>query len=386
MTIKPLHNINEYQSLSSRDDDVTPVDRFIAKRAERSFKFVTAGAVTLAMIVAAVVLTIRKNSMDTVHIYQTAMAGSSGMKEISSGLLQFGNVRCAFNEETNSYSCPNLYGRPPGFVEIDTNSTYQVIQGFGGAFTEATALNFYKLPRSVQNHVIELYFGKDGIGLTLGRVHINSCDFSTKSYNFDNVDGDYELAYFDNEVTHDNAYMLPLIRLAMEASASPIKLMVSPWSPPAWMKTPVNSSTPGKTSMTGSASPNGLRDDPQVKLAWARYISRFISAYKKKGVPVWSVTPQNEPEFAAPWEACTYTAEYEKEFIDGYLGPVLRSDHPDIRILGFDHNKDHLVAWTKTLTGGKEGAKYVDGMAFHCKNFLYFKKKSVCFRVVVLFV
>jgi O-glycosyl hydrolase len=48
------------------------------------------------------------------------------------------------------------------------------------------------------------------------------------------------------------------------------------------------------TSMTGSAYPNGLRDDPPTKLAWARYISKFIRAYGRKGVPIWSVTPQNE--------------------------------------------------------------------------------------------
>ncbi len=82
--------------------------------------------------------------------------------------------------------------------------------------------------------------------------------------------------------------------------------------------------------MLGSAQPNGLIDTHEVKLSWARYISRFIEAYNQQGVPIWAVTPQNEPEFAAPWEACSYTAEYERDFIETYLGPVLNEDHPEV--------------------------------------------------------
>jgi len=66
--------------------------------------------------------------------------------------------------------------------------------GFGGAFTEASAYNFYKLSEKVRQRVIELYFGKDGIGFTLGRIHINSCDFSLDTYSFDDVNKDYDVS------------------------------------------------------------------------------------------------------------------------------------------------------------------------------------------------
>jgi len=56
--------------------------------------------------------------------------------------------------------------------------------------------------------------------------------------------------------------------------------------------------------------------------------SKFISAYKSKGVDLWGVTPQNEPEFAAGWDACVYTPEYEAEFVREHLGPILHQDHP----------------------------------------------------------
>jgi glucosylceramidase len=78
--------------------------------------------------------------------------------------------------------------------------------GFGGAFTEAAALNWRSLSEEDQEAVIQLYFGspaEGGHGYSLGRVPINSCDFSPASYNFDNVTGDKELAHFDTSVKHD---------------------------------------------------------------------------------------------------------------------------------------------------------------------------------------
>lgn len=183
------------------------------------------------------------------------------------------------------------------------------------------------------------------------------------------------------EVTHDNIEIIPFLLDAMIKSKRPINLVASPWSPPPWMKVPM---ADGNASMTGSSTPNGLKDDPRVKQAWARYLSKFITAYQNKGVPIWAITPQNEPEFPAPWEACSYNASYEKGFIRDYLGPVLRSEHPDLKILAFDHNKDHLKDWTKVMLVDDSFtnavgtppdyvnrsvvvADLIDGMAFHCE-------------------
>jgi hypothetical protein len=93
----------------------------------------------------------------------------------------------------------------------------------------------------------------------------------------------------------------------------------------------------------------------------------FVPVYVLLGVPIWAITPQNEPEFAAPWEACAFNQTYERDFINKYLGPTLDQNHPDVLILAFDHNKDHLFDWAKTVMGGDTGPNggYVDGMAFH---------------------
>ena len=285
-----------------------------------------------------------------------------------------------------------LHGPAAAIVAINRLKERQTIIGFGGAFTEASAVNFQKLPSEAKEEVLEAYWGVDGIGYTMGRIPINSCDFSVASYNFDDVDGDWELKFFDETLAHDwENGMISLIRAAMataKASGSPfqMKLFGSPWSPPGWLKYRQDPETNpgGEYSMTGSHQPNGLIASEIGKATWALYMSKWISAYEAAlssddNFQLWGVTVQNEPEFAAAWEACKYNASAEAEFIREYLGPTLRRDHPGLKIMAFDHNKDHLEAWTAEMfsdqagrfnMNGEEmdgaGAEgYVDGMAFH---------------------
>jgi glucosylceramidase len=170
-------------------------------------------------------------------------------------------------------------------------------------------------------------------------------DFCVKSYNFDNVTGDSDLVYFDGEVTHDQAHMIPFIKRANEtlrswnSKAPGLRVFASPWSPPAWMKFPVPPNN--FPTMDGSAVPQGLMNE--YFASWALYFSKFITAYKNQGttpvvlligtlvsnssgfsgVNLWGITVQNEPEFAAPWEACVYNATTELDFIGNFLGPQL---------------------------------------------------------------
>ena len=202
-----------------------------------------------------------------------------------------------------------------GYVQVDTSKKYQVIEGFGGAFTEASAKTWMRLPVHERKRVIELYFGENGAGYTLGRVHMNSCDFCVESYDFAPVDNDYELKHFDSNVKHDQTEMIPLMRAAkkaVEQRGQDFKLFASPWSPPAWLKAP-NSIPPmrptitfdGNRSMLGSAHPLGLRNSPEVFAAWALYYSKFAEAYDRQNLTLWGFTVQNEPEFSAPCDAAS---------------------------------------------------------------------------------
>ena len=198
-----------------------------------------------------------------------------------------------------------------------------------------------------------------------GRVPLNSCDFSVESYTFDEVNDDFDLKHFDMNVTHD-AQKDGMIDMILRATAvfnaawnntdinteevkdGDFKMFASPWSPPSWMKAPhswkdKDAGVVHASGMTGSAQPSCLREgtgkDSKYAKAWALYFSKFISAYKAYGVPLEAVIVQNEPEFPAPWEACSYTPETEADFVGYHLGPQLEKDHPDVKIFMFDHNK-----------------------------------------------
>jgi glucosylceramidase len=249
---------------------------------------------------------------------------------------------------------------------VDTSKTFQEILGFGGAFTEASAINWRKLSKADQDKVIHLYFSspeEGGLGYTLGRVPMNSCDFSPASYTFDDVDGDMELTSFDSSVGHDvTSGMIPMILQAQEsvkARGHPLKMYTSPWSPPAWMKEAVW----GQQSMLLSAEPTGLMKSMQRP--WAKYFSKFIAAYRAHGIDMWGVTVQNEPEAAVGWEACLWTPEYMATFVRDHLGPVLEAEQPGVKIIGFDHNKDHVYNFAKAAYSDPEAAKYFYGMGVH---------------------
>ncbi|KAF1315811.1 Glucosylceramidase, partial [Globisporangium splendens] len=246
------------------------------------------------------------------------------------------------------------------FIAVDVSKKFQEMLGFGGAFTEAAALQFAKLSPEKQEEVLELYFDKeDGAAYEFGRVPMGSCDFSVGSYSFNDVANDTTMSHFDSSVSHDTKLLIPFIQRALEKNPK-LKMLLAPWSPPVWMKRGSKDYVP---SMLGSVDPVGLRDD--ARGAWALYFSKFISAYKNYGINFWGLTPQNEPEFAAPWEACKYNAPYEAEFIGSFLGPVIKRDHPDVKIMVFDHNRDTVHHWADTIFNHPEASKYVEGIASH---------------------
>jgi len=239
-------------------------------------------------------------------------------------------------------------------LRVLKTTTYQTVLGFGGAFTEAAAYVFSQMNSTAQQEILNAYFGPNGNKYSVCRTHINSCDFSLASFSFDDMVDDFSLSNFT--IAHSTKWMIPFILAAIKTSSIPIKIYGSPWSPPAWMK--------GNGQMDGSSSP-GLKPDPRVHQAWALFFSKFLTAYKNLGINLWGITIQNEPEFAAPWEACTYTAEEQRDFLKTYLGPQMAKDHPNVTIMIWDHNKDHVVNWVRTIFSDPDAAKYAQGTAVH---------------------
>jgi glucosylceramidase len=237
-------------------------------------------------------------------------------------------------------------------IAVNPDQTFQTIEGFGGAFTEAAAVTWHTLSLAKRNEVLHACFDLDvGNSYTLCRVHMNSCDFSLDNYAHVETPGDVELQSFN--IDRDRQALLPFIKAAQQVAVRPLKLLVSPWSPPAWMK-------------SNGEMNNGGHLLPQYRLAWARCYVRFIEEYKKEGVPVWGVSVQNEPAANQRWDSCLYTAEEERDFVRDFLGPELaRAGLAHIRIIVWDHNRDLMVERASVIYSDTEAAKYVWGAGFH---------------------
>ena len=237
-------------------------------------------------------------------------------------------------------------------ILLDASKTFQTIVGFGGALTDAAAETYFKLPEAVRQQIINAYFNPEtGIGYTLCRTHINSCDFSSASYSYDEVPGDTKLEHFSIE--QDRKIRIPLIKQALTVSNNGFKLFASPWSPPAWMK-------------TNNDMLHGGTLKPEFRQTWADYFVHFIRAYKAEGISIWGVTVQNEPMATQTWESCIFTAEDERDFVRMFLGPTLkRSGLPDVKIIIWDHNRGIMYQRAKVVYDDTEASKYVWGAGFH---------------------
>jgi len=239
---------------------------------------------------------------------------------------------------------------------VDPARRMQTLLGFGGAFTEAAALTWQQLSPAAADEFIRACFSpSEGHGYTLCRVPMGSSDFGLGNYAHAEQGGDFALASFN--IDHDRRHILPLIHAAqavVQGSAGrPLRLLASPWSPPAWMKT------------TGAMN-NGGQLRPECRAAWAQCCVKFIQAYAAEGVPIWGVSVQNEPQAVQRWDSCIYSAEEERDFVRDHLGPALHAAGlAHVKVVVHDHNRDELLQRAATVYADPEAAKYVWGAGFH---------------------
>ena len=236
-------------------------------------------------------------------------------------------------------------------VFVEPKKTFQTFLGIGAALTDSSAETFAKIPADKQKEFLTAYFDKEkGIGYTLARTNIHSCDFSSGSYTY--VDeGDKDLKTFN--VEHDRQFRLPFIKKAMQAAGGKLTMFASPWSPPAFMKTTGNMLKGGKLK-------------PEFAQSWANYYTKFIKTYEKEGIPIWGISVQNEPMATQKWESCVYTAEDERDFLKNHLGPTMKKEGlGDKKIIVWDHNRDLIYQRVNTIMSDPEAAKYAWGIGYH---------------------
>ena len=235
-------------------------------------------------------------------------------------------------------------------VNLYPEIRYQEIMGFGGAITEASGYAFSKMSAEKQQEILDAYFGPEGNSYTMARVALDSCDFSLGNYSAVTDKNDESLSTFT--LARDHQYILPLLERAQKRAGTELVLMLSPWSPPAFMKS--NGQKNGGGSLLH-----------EYYALWAEYICRYIKEYKALGFDITMITVQNEPKAVQKWDSCIYTAQEEKAFLRDYLHPALKKHGLDnVGIYIWDHNKERVYDRAKEIIDEKTDSM-VAGVAFH---------------------
>ncbi|PKP52649.1 MAG: glycosyl hydrolase family 30 [Bacteroidetes bacterium HGW-Bacteroidetes-1] len=236
-------------------------------------------------------------------------------------------------------------------ISVLPGEEFQLITGFGGSFTEASAHLLNRLNKENRDKILEAYFGESGSRYSLTRTHMNSCDFSLGNYSYAPVEGDKELEHFSIQEDMDD--IIPMIKDARSLSKDGFKIISSPWTAPPWMK--------------DNKDWRGGKLLPEYYNTWALFFSKYIDAYKKEGIDIWGFTVENEPlGNDSNWESMHYSPQEMNEFVKNHLGPRLNADGHKVKILGFDQNRgEELKNWVDVMFDDVDANQYYDGTAIH---------------------
>lgn len=240
-------------------------------------------------------------------------------------------------------------GEGRGEVEVDLKRRGQTFLGFGGALTESACYVLSLMGDSLRDEVLTNYFSPDGLDYALARVAIGSCDFALDSYGY-LAEGDETLGSFD--IRREEKYVIPALKAASARHGSPLLLLASPWSPPAFMKN-------NKSLIGGGHLLAGCYD------LWCSYMALYFQEMAERGLLFSFVTPQNEPQASQVWESCLYSAEEEGKFVLRLREALDEHGFSRIGIFVHDHNLDILPERVEKMFEDVAVKKASEGIAFH---------------------
>ena len=245
-------------------------------------------------------------------------------------------------------------------INLYPEITYQTFEGFGGAITDAAGYVYSQMNDAQKQALMNAYFSPDRMNYQFVRIPIDSCDFSLDQYE---ASSKPDLSDFSFERVEK--YILPMLDDAEKAAGRKLKLLLSPWSPPAYMK-------------TNGERAHGGKLKPECYGLWAEYLCRYIQEYKDRGYHVAGLTLQNEAKAVQTWDSCVFTAQEEKVFLKDDLWPAMeRHGLTDIHVYLWDHNKERVWEWMRDIID-EETNSMIAGAAFHWYSGDHFEALDIC--------
>jgi glucosylceramidase len=223
---------------------------------------------------------------------------------------------------------------------VNPDLTFQTMDGFGLALTGGSAQVMYRLEPVKRAALLQELFGKNG--MTVLRISVGASDLDSVVFSYEDEPGKFSL-------DKSKPDLIPLLKEIIAVNPA-IKIMASPWSAPAWMKD--NLYSKGGSLME------------KYYVTYAEYLAKYIQEMAKEGIPIWSLTPQNEPLNPGNNPSMYMSAQMQGNFIAKALGPVFEKQGIQTKIVIYDHNCDH-PEYAIELLNVPEVRKYVNGSAFH---------------------
>ncbi len=235
-------------------------------------------------------------------------------------------------------------------VNLYPQMEYQRFEGFGGAITESAGFVYSQMDEEEKKELIKDYFSKDTMKYCMVRIPIDSCDFSLGHYEAVSDPSDVEWNSF--QLDRLETYIFPLLEDAQIEYGNKIPIMLTPWSPPSFMK------TNGERNNGGSLK-------KEYKKTWAEYICHYIEAFQVRGYLIKRLSIQNEPNAVQTWDSCIFSGAEEKEFLQDFLYPSMKEHGlTDIEIFIWDHNKERVFE-RACETIDETTDDMIQGIAFH---------------------
>ena len=238
-------------------------------------------------------------------------------------------------------------------IEIDTTQHFQAIDGFGFALTGGSAYLLNQMLNPTQRAtLLKELFLTDGnaIGVSYLRISIGSSDLDNHVFSYDDMPtGKTDAGLTNFSLAEDQKNLIPVLKQILALNPE-VKIMGSPWSAPAWMKS------------NGSLKGGNL--EPRYYDLYARYFVKYIQAMAVEGIAIDAITLQNEPENPKNNPSMLMTSDEQAVFVKENLGPAFEEAGIKTKIVVFDHNCDHPNYPTEVLNDG-DAKKFIDGSAFH---------------------
>ncbi|WP_218015238.1 carbohydrate binding domain-containing protein [Brevibacillus dissolubilis] len=317
-------------------------------------------------------MTIRKTAVTTAA---GLLAVSIGLTSGGSGVSAASSAEVYFSSEKNPQDCawfsapmpiPYTLSRQADIsvtsqtstqattIYVDPAVQFQSILGVGTSLEESTIYNISRMTPVKREEVLrKLVDPVNGAGMNLIRICFGTADFTGRPfYTYDDMptgQSDPNLTHFS--IQKDIDYnIIATLKQALAINPN-IKIFASAWSAPAWMKD--NKSLIGGRLLS-SYIPN-----------LATYYRKAIQAYQAQGIPIYAMTIQNEPLYAAPdYPSMLLTPDQERQLVTA-IKKELDANTVRTKLWTYGHNFSDAWNYVPTILNDSAANAAVDAIAFH---------------------